>query len=63
MKKENKVIQFILCMIDGMLFMTVLLFVNDLVQILLDSVNYKKKLKEKLRSEKAYYYGEEDDEE
>ncbi len=55
MKKKNVVIEFLLCMLDGMLFISVLLFVNDLVQIALEAVDYRKTIKERLKTEKGYY--------
>ncbi len=61
MKKKNVVIEFLLCMLDGMLFISVLLFVNDLVQIVLEAVDYKKSIKERLEVEKGYYAKEDED--
>ncbi|MBR4759414.1 MAG: hypothetical protein IK078_04610 [Lachnospiraceae bacterium] len=62
MKKKNVVTRFLLCMLDGMLFISVLLLVNDLVQIVLEAIDYKKNIKESLKEEKGYYKDEEDDE-
>ena len=65
MKKKNVVIEFLLCMLDGMLFISVLLLVNDLVQIALEAADYKKTIKERLKAEKGFYAEEDksDDEE
>ena len=63
MKKKNVVIEFLLCMLDGMLFISVLLLINDLVQILLEARDYKRGIKENLKTEKAYYDKDEEDEE
>ena len=63
MKKKNVVIEFLLCMLDGMLFISVLLLVNDLIQIALETVDYRKTIKERLKTEKGYYLEEDKDEE
>ncbi len=55
MKKKNVVTRFLLCMLDGMLFISVLLLVNDLIQIALEAVDYRKTIKERLKTEKGYY--------